>query len=1209
MRSALSGKSSHFGRWLRRAFLLCIVLGLASCGGGDSQGSGSNQAMQAGIIDVPAPSVIVTGITKVSETRVSRTVYDYVFQVTFKNNSSGPQSGLAATLTGAGTGTTIIKGSVRVGDLAAGASVTPQDTITLRQDRTFPFNLTALVWNINVSWVINPSSNSVPVILSEPPTAALVGKSLQHQIVVLSSDPKALQYSLSTAPTGMSLDAATGLLTWTPGTNQAGDQSVTIVAKDSVGQTSQSFTLSVFGMRQVASVLITASNGGVITVNDSASSINGLTISIPPKAIASDKTISVSELISPPTLGGTHRFLMKGFTVDPDGTALAIPATVTVPYSVSEFDTSEGVPLEDFLGVYFVETSTGTLEFSKSLTVDTTNHVVTGTVPHFSSWVIANIARLCPPPTPSTDCPNPNTLSSLTPSNQLPAITVHGFQNPLPLSPGLGNETTWGQLRYLLGQVDSANCTAASPPPTCGRIDAWRFDWDSVSVPFESSAHNLASAIFYVTHFQNPSVPPPANILAHSFGGILVRCYLESNATLPLHYCNQTSYRGDVSEVMTLGTPHAGIGGGLSTSLVNNFEGAALSKAIAAAQNAILTGTPLGDSVLASGSPALYQMDTGNPVPPSVASFLSPPPGAFLQDLNNNIIPSDVTFVHIRGHLLEAGLPLTPYQDDGLITDLGDLFICQNMQSACTSNVTVRDYFSPLHNNFGLCHSYSLFGVPRPIGCDSLQLFNYPMVYISDKTNPMWEQICKFLSNDATLCPPTLRVTLSDPEGGTVTSSSAPTSMVGPVQAEISCPTTCSETFPPVLSATTTTPTPPQNGVFTAQTVTLTATANTAAGYTFSGWSGDCKSDGTIAMTKDQSCTANFSKQAHPLPISISAGDFQTCALLSDGTVQCWGQGPLGDGTSNSSSIPVTVGISGASSISVRGGTSCAISGGVACWGTSIFSEKIDKLYNTDLLTPTLIPGFGGTKDIAIMSGLCELDSSNSADCTWFGGNPNLVSNNPPLTTIPLPVPGITDATAIAGDNQNVCAIVSTGRVKCWGVSLYGDIWSPMDVYIPIFDNITNKWIDILLTGAKAISVGRQMACAILEDDSVSCWYVLNPSQPAHNFLALPVYNDYFGQPQIIIGPVVSVAVGDSVGCATLTNGGVECWGLDWVSGTNAQVVDGITGAIAAAVGYQHVCALLAGGAVKCWGDNSVGQLGDGTTTSSSTPVSVFGFP
>jgi alpha-tubulin suppressor-like RCC1 family protein len=43
----------------------------------------------------------------------------------------------------------------------------------------------------------------------------------------------------------------------------------------------------------------------------------------------------------------------------------------------------------------------------------------------------------------------------------------------------------------------------------------------------------------------------------------------------------------------------------------------------------------------------------------------------------------------------------------------------------------------------------------------------------------------------------------------------------------------------------------------------------------------------------------------------------------------------------------------------------------------------------------------------------------------------------------------------------------------------------------------------------------------------------------------------------------------------------------------------------AIAAGNDHSCAQLTDGTFACWGNNQKGQLGDGTTTSSSTPVAV----
>ena len=52
--------------------------------------------------------------------------------------------------------------------------------------------------------------------------------------------------------------------------------------------------------------------------------------------------------------------------------------------------------------------------------------------------------------------------------------------------------------------------------------------------------------------------------------------------------------------------------------------------------------------------------------------------------------------------------------------------------------------------------------------------------------------------------------------------------------------------------------------------------------------------------------------------------------------------------------------------------------------------------------------------------------------------------------------------------------------------------------------------------------------------------------------------------------------------------------------------VSGITGAIGVTAGWwHHSCALLGGGTVRCWGDNQWGQFGNGTRTSSTTPVTM----
>ncbi len=109
-----------------------------------------------------------------------------------------------------------------------------------------------------------------------------------------------------------------------------------------------------------------------------------------------------------------------------------------------------------------------------------------------------------------------------------------------------------------------------------------------------------------------------------------------------------------------------------------------------------------------------------------------------------------------------------------------------------------------------------------------------------------------------------------------------------------------------------------------------------------------------------------------------------------------------------------------------------------------------------------------------------------------------------------------------------------------------------------------------------------------------------------------------FGSASVaVISPAVvtAVATGYDFACAIL-NGGVQCWGgnahgelgdgTTTSSSVPVQVTGLTTGVQAISVGAFNACALVNGG-VQCWGSNNEGQLGNGTTTSSSVPVQVSG--
>lgn len=93
---------------------------------------------------------------------------------------------------------------------------------------------------------------------------------------------------------------------------------------------------------------------------------------------------------------------------------------------------------------------------------------------------------------------------------------------------------------------------------------------------------------------------------------------------------------------------------------------------------------------------------------------------------------------------------------------------------------------------------------------------------------------------------------------------------------------------------------------------------------------------------------------------------------------------------------------------------------------------------------------------------------------------------------------------------------------------------------------------------------------------------------------------------------VASVATGAAQACAVLDDGTVSCWGSNaagvlgdgsTTSSATPVKVSGLSDAVQVATASRHSCARTKAGAIVCWGDNGGGALGDGTTTSSTEPV------
>ena len=372
--------------------------------------------------------------------------------------------------------------------------------------------------------------------------------------------------------------------------------------------------------------------------------------------------------------------------------------------------------------------------------------------------------------------------------------------------------------------------------------------------------------------------------------------------------------------------------------------------------------------------------------------------------------------------------------------------------------------------------------------------------------------------------------------------------------------------------------------------------------------------DGSASATSDQTAVVTSFATA------IGAGAKHTCAVLSGGTVKCWGYnsyGQLGNGTTTSSRTPVQVsGITNANAISAGDGHTCALLSDhtVKCWG----NNSVGQLGNgTTTLHPTPVQVSGITTATAISAGgnvSCALLSNGTIKCWGYNSYGQLGNGTTTSSLTPVQVADITTATAISAGVSHTCAVLSGGTIKCWGYNSNGQLGNSTTTSSQTPVQVVN------ITTATAISVGSYHSCAVLSDGTAKCWGYNNYGQLGNHSktsVSIPVSVVGVGGSGILSG-VTAISAENYDSCALLSSGETDCWGWNeygqlgngTTSDSSVRVqASGITNASAISVGNGHTCALLSDGTAKCWGHNSDGQLGDSTTTNRTTPVSVVGLP
>ena len=168
--------------------------------------------------------------------------------------------------------------SATIADLEASLTDAAQDLGAVGADNSYGFGLVNVLAARDLlaagSGVGNP-----PSITSSPPTSVVGSQPYSYPVVATDADGGALAFALETAPAGMLIDVASGLISWTPGHAQVGANAVTVRVTDPTGLfATQSFSISVAGINHPPSA-----------GNDSYSVVAGSTLNVAaPGVLAND---------------------------------------------------------------------------------------------------------------------------------------------------------------------------------------------------------------------------------------------------------------------------------------------------------------------------------------------------------------------------------------------------------------------------------------------------------------------------------------------------------------------------------------------------------------------------------------------------------------------------------------------------------------------------------------------------------------------------------------------------------------------------------------------------------------------------------------------------------------------------------------------------------------------------------------------------------
>jgi alpha-tubulin suppressor-like RCC1 family protein len=279
----------------------------------------------------------------------------------------------------------------------------------------------------------------------------------------------------------------------------------------------------------------------------------------------------------------------------------------------------------------------------------------------------------------------------------------------------------------------------------------------------------------------------------------------------------------------------------------------------------------------------------------------------------------------------------------------------------------------------------------------------------------------------------------------------------------------------------------------------------------------------------------------------------------------------------------------------------------LSCWGADPGNGSLNTPNPAAVPVPGLPPGQVG--QVSAGYGGCAVTLSGAPWCWGYNFDGEVGNGTTTDQGSPAPVSGLPSVESISNGGLHVCAQVFNGGARCWGLNTNGDLGDGTTT-----SRDTPVQAQGLPNNLAQIAAGGDQTCALLKTALVKCWGTGSSGELGNGSTS------NHSSPVSVKGlpGVVQIALGWDFSCALTTFGGVSCWGdnadgeLGNGTTSNSSVPVGVSGlssgVVAIAAGDVSACAVLQSGQVDCWGGGLSGQLGDGSFTGSTVPVTVSGF-